>query len=229
MATATRREGSLRWRLALAGSYACGAAPLICTIDGGVLVYVATYIGLSYVRSFATTLAIGGVVSAIVMLSIGDDVARGLGLVGALTVIRFRTTLKDTRDLMFAFAVLSIGVACGVLAFTIAILGTTVFCGAMAYLSFFGVWVSTSIQRGLATANSDGPWNQQPAVNQVLAKFAPSFVLINMRDLGGGTQEHAYHLKIRDAAEKGQILKSVSAITGVSGATLLMQDTSIEP
>ena len=51
-------------------------------------VYVATYSGLSYVRSFATTLAVAGVVAAIVMLAIGDDVARGLGLVGALTVIR---------------------------------------------------------------------------------------------------------------------------------------------
>ncbi len=216
-------ETRIGWDLTLAALLLSFALSMVVS-----WVYVTTYIGLSYVRSFATTLAIGGVVSAIVMLAIGDDVARGLGLVGALTVIRFRTTLKDTRDLMFAFAVLSIGVACGVLAFTIAILGTAVFCGAMVYLSFSEFGSRLLYNAVLRLQVPTGP-EEQRAVNQVLAKFAPSFVLINMRDLGGGTQEHAYHLKIRDAAEKGQILKSVSAITGVSGATLLMQDTSIEP
>lgn len=216
-------ETRIGWDLALAAlllSYA-----LSMTISW---VYVATYSGLSYVRSFATTLAVAAVVAAIVMLAIGDDVARGLGLVGALTVIRFRTSLKDTRDLMFAFAALSIGVACGVLAFSIAILGTAVFCCAMAYLSFseFG---SRRLYNAVLRLQVPAGADEQRAISQALAKFAPSFVLINMRDLGGGTQEHAYHLKLRSAAEKGQILKSVSAISGVSGATLLMQDTSIEP
>jgi uncharacterized membrane protein YhiD involved in acid resistance len=216
-------ETRIGWDLALAAlllSYA-----LSMTISW---VYVATYSGLSYVRSFATTLAVAGVVAAIVMLAIGDDVARGLGLVGALTVIRFRTSLKDTRDLMFAFAALSIGVACGVLAFSIAILGTAVFCCSMAYLSFseFG---SRKLYNAVLRLQVPAGAEEQRAISQALAKFAPSFVLINMRDLGGGTQEHEYHLKLRTAAEKGQILKSVSAISGVSGATLLMQDTSIEP
>ncbi|MFO0577103.1 MAG: DUF4956 domain-containing protein [Polyangia bacterium] len=191
-------------------------------------VYVATYQGLSYVRSFATTLAIAGVVSALVMLAIGDDIARGLGLVGAITVIRFRTTLKDTRDLMFAFVALAIGVACGVLAFPVAILGTIVFCAAMTYLSFssFG---SRRLYNAVLRVQVPSGSDEQRSVGQALARFTPSFVLINMRDLGSGTQEHVYHLQLRDAAEKGQILQSLSAIPGVSGATLLMQDRSIEP
>src|SRR5215510_5467568 len=89
--------------------------------------YQVSYRGLSFQRSFAQTLALGGVVSAVAMLAIGDDIARGLGLVGALTLIRFRTILKDIRDLVFAFASLAVGVACGVAAFGVAILGTGVF------------------------------------------------------------------------------------------------------
>lgn len=191
-------------------------------------VYVATYHGLSYVRSFAITLAIAGVVSALVMLAIGDDIARGLGLVGAITVIRFRTTLKDTRDLMFAFVALAIGVACGVLAFPVAILGCAVFCTAMTYLSFspFG---SRRLFNAVLRLQLPSGSEEQRAIGQALARFAPSFVLINLRDLGGGTQEHVYHLKLRDAADKGQILQSIGAIPGVSGASLLMQDRSIEP
>ena len=191
-------------------------------------VYVTTYRGLSYVRSFATTLAIAGVVSALVMLAIGDDVARGLGLVGALTVIRFRTSLKDTRDLMFAFAALGIGVACGVLAFAVAILGTAVFCLGITYLSFsdFG---SRQLYNAVLRVQVPNEPHEQNAFTQVLARYAPGFALINLRDLGGGTQEHAYHVRLRDLRVKGTLLQSLATLPGVTGATLLMQDTSVEP
>lgn len=191
-------------------------------------VYVATYRGLSYVRSFATTLAIAGVVSALVMLAIGDDVARGLGLVGALTVIRFRTSLKDTRDLMFAFAALGVGVACGVLAFAVAILGTAVFCLGIAYLSFsdFG---SRQLFNAVLRVQVPSELHEQSAFMQVLARYAPGSALINLRDLGGGAQEHAYHVRLRDLRVKGTLLQSLAALPGVTGATLLMQDTSVEP
>lgn len=191
-------------------------------------VYVLTYQGLSYMRSFASTLAIAGVVSCLVMLAIGDDVARGLGLVGALTIIRFRTTLKDTRDLMFAFASLAVGVACGVLAFPVAIAGTAVFGLAMVYISWsaFGSRRNfNAVLRLRVPAETDA----QRALNGVLARYAPSHVLINLRDLGGGAQEHAYHLHLRDPLNKGRLIQDLSELPGVGGATLLMQETSVEP
>jgi hypothetical protein len=211
------------WDLTLAALLLSFALSLVVS-----WVYVATYQGLSYMRSFAMTLGIAGVLSCLVMLAIGDDVARGLGLVGALTVIRFRTTLKDTRDLMFAFAALAIGVACGVLAFSVAILGTAIFCGGMVYLSFsaFGSRRQWNAVLRLQVPTEPGT---QRALAQVLGRHTPSFVLINLRDLGGGNQEHAYHLKLRGPEDKGQLLQALSAVPGVGAATLLMQDTSVEP
>lgn len=216
-------ETRIGWDLTLAALLLSLALSMVVS-----WIYVVTYQGLSYVRSFANTIAIAGVVSSIVMLAIGDDVARGIGLVGALTVIRFRTTLKDTRDLMFAFVALAVGVACGVLAFAVAIIGTVVFCAGVTYLAFssFG---SRRLHNAVLRLHVPSDPENQRTITQVIAKFSSSSLLINMRDLGNGSQEHAYHLKLRDAAEKGQILQSVSAIPGVSGATLLMQDTSIEP
>jgi uncharacterized membrane protein YhiD involved in acid resistance len=190
--------------------------------------YVATYTGLSYMRSFANTLAIAGVVSALVMLAIGDDVARGIGLVGALTVIRFRSTLKDTRDLMFAFATLAIGVACGVLAFAVAILGAAVFCVAMFYLCYSDYGMRRMFN-AVVRMQVPPQESEQKAIRKVLEKFAVSFVLINARDLGGGTQEHSYHVSLRNVGEKGEILKLLGEIPGVTGATLFLQDTSLEP
>lgn len=216
-------ETRIGWELTLASLFLAFA--LSYTISW---VYVATYRGLSYVRGFATTLAIAGVVSAIVMLAIGDDIARGLGLVGALTVIRFRTSLKDTRDLMFAFVALSVGIACGVLAWSVAILGTVVFCAGISYLTLSDYGSRRLYNAVLRAQVPTGPTEQQ-ALLSALARYSPSFVLINMRDVGSGRQEHQYHLKLRDPQDKGLLLEAVGAVSGVTGAVLLMQDTSIEP
>ena len=110
------------WDIALASLLLSFATSMIIAT-----VYTITYHGIGYLRSFVQTIALGGLVASLVMLAIGDDVARGLGMVGALTLIRFRTTLKDTRDLIFMFASLGIGVACGVQAFAAALLGTAMF------------------------------------------------------------------------------------------------------
>ena len=95
------------------------------------LFYTRLHRGSPSMRPFAQSLAVAGVVSSLVVLSIGDNIARGLGLVGAVTLVRFRTKLKDPRDLIFAFAALAAGVAAGAQAFFVAISGTAIFVGGM--------------------------------------------------------------------------------------------------
>lgn len=211
------------WELTLAALLLSFALSMIVS-----WVYTATYSGLSYVRSFANMLAIAGVVSALVMLAIGDEIARGLGLVGAITVIRFRTSLKDTRDLMFAFAALAIGIACGTLAFPVAVLGTLIFCAAASYLSLssFG---SRLPYNAILRLQASGDGDASSALQGVLKKHAPHFLLVHLRDLGAGMQEHAYHLKLTDPRDKERLMQALSAIPGLRGTTLLMQDASMEP
>jgi uncharacterized membrane protein YhiD involved in acid resistance len=63
-----------------------------------------------------------------VMQAIGDSLARGLGMMGAMAIIRFRTNLKTPRNIIFVFASLAAGIACGVYGYVIGIVGTMVFC-----------------------------------------------------------------------------------------------------
>lgn len=77
---------------------------------------------------FLQSLILVSVVSATVMQAIGDSLARGLGMLGALAIIRYRTTLKTPRNMVFTFAALAAGIACGVYAFVIALTGTIGFC-----------------------------------------------------------------------------------------------------
>lgn len=77
---------------------------------------------------FLQSLILVSIVSATVMQAIGDSLARGLGMLGALAIIRYRVTLKTPRNMVFTFAALVAGIACGVYAYVIALSGTIGFC-----------------------------------------------------------------------------------------------------
>lgn len=78
--------------------------------------------------SFYVTLLVTPVVVAMIMMAIGSNVALSLGLVGALSIIRFRTVIKDPRDMAYLFLVIAIGLCCGSGAYPLAIVGTFFVC-----------------------------------------------------------------------------------------------------
>ncbi len=78
--------------------------------------------------NFMQSMVLLSIVAAMVIQAIGDSLARGLGMLGALAIIRFRTKLDNPRNIAFVFAALANGIACGVYGFTIAFIGSTAFC-----------------------------------------------------------------------------------------------------
>ena len=70
-----------------------------------------TFTGDYYPRNFFQSLILGAVVTTLVMMAIGDSLARGLGVFGAMAIIRFRTRIDDPRDVLFLFAALSTGIS----------------------------------------------------------------------------------------------------------------------
>jgi ABC-type polysaccharide transport system permease subunit len=76
-------------------------------------VYQITYKGVSYTQSYVHTLIMMTLVVGIIMLVIGSNIARAFSLVGALSIIRFRNAVKDTRDVGYIFFAMAIGMATG--------------------------------------------------------------------------------------------------------------------
>lgn len=95
--------------------------------------YRATYRGSGYAQSFTQTMVLMSVVVSMVMLIIGSNIARAFSLVGALSIVRFRNAIKDSRDVGYIFFSLAIGMACGTKFYVLAILGTLIF-GSMLWL-----------------------------------------------------------------------------------------------
>ncbi|MCK9292376.1 MAG: DUF4956 domain-containing protein [Bacteroidales bacterium] len=90
------------------------------------LIYKYTYRGLNYSASFTASLILLTMITTIVIMVIGNNLARAFGMVGAMSIIRFRTAVKDASDIMFIFFSLSIGLAAGVKLYSIAFFGTLI-------------------------------------------------------------------------------------------------------
>ena len=90
------------------------------------VVYKNTHRGLSYSQSFIVTIILVTVIVSMVMMVIGNNIARAFALVGALSIIRFRTVVKDTKDTAFVFMALAAGMAAGTSSYFLAIVGTGV-------------------------------------------------------------------------------------------------------
>lgn len=92
------------------------------------LVYEKTSQEIERPRYFIQSLILISIPVATVMQAIGDSLARGLGMLGALAIIRFRTTLTNPRNMVFMFTSISVGIATGVYGISISIVGTFGFC-----------------------------------------------------------------------------------------------------
>jgi hypothetical protein len=77
------------------------------------LVYRQTHTGLSYSRSFVMSMILMSLTISFIMLIIGTNLARAFSLVGALSIIRYRNALKDSRDTAYIFLTMAVGMACG--------------------------------------------------------------------------------------------------------------------
>lgn len=104
----------------------------------GVVIYVSyalSHRGTIYSRKFNVSLVVLCVLTGTVMIVIGNNIALSLGMVGALSIVRFRTAIKDSRDTLYIFWAIIVGICCGVANFFVAAAGST---AVFLVLLFFG-------------------------------------------------------------------------------------------
>ena len=90
------------------------------------LSYYLTHRGTIYSKKFNVSLVVLTVLTGTVMTVIGNNLALSLGMVGALSIVRFRTAIKDARDTMYIFWAIIVGICCGVGDFLVSSIGSAV-------------------------------------------------------------------------------------------------------
>ena len=192
-------------------------------------VYQRTFNGFSYSRTYVQSLILGSIVCCGLVMAVGDSMARGLGVMGTLTIIRFRTLIRDPRDAMFLFACLATGIACGSGMITIAVAMTIIFNGVV-FLLHIAPFASRRNYEGMLrfTTKKDAV-GVKDAVDRLLMMMCESYTLVAMRNaVQGELLEYSYQIRLRDSSYQKDLIKGLSEIEGISDPLLMMQRSTVE-
>jgi hypothetical protein len=212
------------------GPQAILLALLLAFVLGQVVawVYYITHSGLSYSRSYVQSLILIAVVIAMVMTVIGNNIITAVGLMGALAIVRFRNVVKDTRDIVFIFSSLVIGMACGSHRYMTAILGTVVLSLIAVYL-FFTDFGSHEPHNGFLRFSLRGAIGPDHPVPGILRRFCGNFTMISAQDSGfGGPAEYAYQVMIRNTSKNEEFISELEKVDGMESISLTMQEKLLE-
>ena len=181
-----------------------------------------TYTGPQYPRNFFQAIALGSIVAAMVMMAIGDSLARGLGAFGALAIIRFRTRIQDARNIIFIFAALSVGLSIGVFGYTISFVGTIIFCTG-AIILHYSPFSTKAGERGrlLVRLTSLGIVSR---VEEVLPEFCSEFNEVQLIHRAEGEIEVEFSIELKIDADKKTLTNAVSSVEGVTRTRITVKD-----
>ena len=184
--------------------------------------YRASHRNISYSQSYVHTLIILGMLIALIMLIVGSNIARAFALVGALSVVRFRNAIKETRDVGFIFLVMGVGMACGTRFYTLAVLATLVICAVILLMHRFN-WFSLNVQRQVVKVQvpSDSE-DYTPMIDDVLIQYTEEYELISTETVRGGSLlELAYTARLKKGAKPGDVIQRLRSINAGQKATVL--------
>ncbi|MDG5815796.1 DUF4956 domain-containing protein [Chitinispirillales bacterium ANBcel5] len=192
------------------------------------ITYVKTFKGLSYSKNYVQALILSSVVAAIIMQSIGDSLARGLGMIGALAIIRFRTNFKDPRDIIFMFAALSAGISSGVYSYAVGVFGTIMFC-ALSFVLYYSPVGQAGFFDGMLRFNVSVNSKDKVHIEKYLKEHCRHFALITLREMAQGLRfDYAYHVKLKDVKNRASLLESLRTVDTIEGVSLMLQESTIE-
>ncbi len=191
-------------------------------------VYVWTHRGISYSRSLVISLVVAGLVSSILMLAIGNNLARGIGIIGTLALIRFRTNLFDPLDTLFLFSSFGSGIAAGTGNIVAGAIGTAAFLAVVATLQLteFG-----AKRRHDAVLHVELPvgGDRETALAAALAEHCKRFTAISLREVAQGRAiERVYQVTLRHPRRAGALVEAVGSLAGASGVSMSMQEATHE-
>lgn len=190
-------------------------------------VYRATHKGLSYSQSFTLTIVFVTLVVAIVMMVIGSSLARAFALVGALSIIRFRTVVKDTKDTAFVFFGLAVGMAAGTSNYFLAISGglfISIVALVLHKLNYGALYKSEFILRFNFT-QSFGSENYLQVIERLTRQ---SNILHIEPSSDGETLKLTYDIILRDGVEANQLSSEMAKAEGLSEITLIASKSDLD-
>ncbi len=199
---------------------------LVAFVCGLIISYVYrfTYRGPNYSATFVSSLVLLAMITSVVILVIGNNLARAFGLVGAMSIIRFRTAVRDTQDIVFIFFALTVGMAAGVGLTFVAIIAT-LFISLIILLLSATEFASRDKKQHLLQITYDGSGDHQEQLQKVLKKYCRRTNLVNIKNLGYNDElEVFYHIKLRGRKKAEDFTRDLNGLGFISNVNLYFDE-----
>jgi uncharacterized membrane protein YhiD involved in acid resistance len=184
-------------------------------------IYQITHRGTSYSQSFVFTLVLNGMVVSLVMLVIGSDIARAFSLVGALSIIRFRNAVKETRDVGFIFFTMAIGMAVGTKFYLLAVAGTIVISAVIVLMTRYN-WYAREVSSHILHIQVPAGMPFETLFDRSLAKYTSSSELISADSVQNGMlTELTYSVGLKKTGQVQEFLAEIGNLNGNNRVTLI--------
>ena len=197
---------------------------LICML---ITVFISAYIfvvyrilnrNAFYNKNFNMSLPAIAIITAAIILTIQSNIVISLGMVGALSIVRFRTAIKDPMDLVFLFWAISIGIICGAGFAIIAVIASAVLTAGLLIINFLPIAKAPQIL--IINANS---FENEDKIMEIVKKYCALFK-VKARNLAQEHLDMAIEVRVK---EEGKLVKELMEIEQVTSASLVAHDGEV--
>ena len=189
-------------------------------------VYQKTHRGVSYSRSFLMAMVMMAVLAAVAMMILSNNLVRALGVLGIFALIRFRTIIKDTKDVAFLFFALAKGMAVGTNNYVIAVISTVLLSLMVLILSKYDF--GSAVKGGfLLVLAADKNFNFESS-KAVLEKYITSQQFLQVKAQPNGDQEYYLSLQLKHDANLSELVGRLKALEGVKTVELMSGKHAVE-
>ena len=177
------------------------------------LTYKFTFKGKILPNHFFQAIVLSSIVTSMIMMAVGNNFAVGFGIIGAVAIIRFRTLIRDPRNIIFMFAGISVGIAAGVYGYSIAIAGTIVYCIVAILLSISSYGQPPEADYDVAINFSRAKFSGD--INELLVPFCKTFTLESQRKAKSSIQM-MYIVRLKEDFTYEDLFTNLSSVEGIS-------------
>lgn len=184
-------------------------------------VYQKTHKGTSYTQSYVQTLVLMGMLTGLVMLIVGSNIARAFSLVGALSIVRFRNAVKETRDVGFIFFAMAIGMAAGTKFYLLAVIATIFISLVILIMSRFD-WYGREAGSQLLKVQLPNDVEFDTIFDDLFVEYTDVSDLISVDSVRSGMlTELIYSVNLKKNTSLQQFLAAIKNLNGNNKVTLI--------
>lgn len=186
--------------------------------------YMITHKGTIYSKKFNVSLVVMTVLTGTVMTVIGNNIALSLGMVGALSIVRFRTAIKDSRDTIYIFWTVIAGICCGVGDYLVAAVGSVV-----TFLVLLVLGLIKSDNRMLVIIRASR--SRQSSIQAHMFSVFKRKAILRVRNTDEENVEFIYEVTAnqlrRVEDQNGNLIDAIYNIGGVEYVNIVMQNDEV--